>query len=106
MIFHTKYRLFKYLIILFGLTNAPTLEQELINNIFKDILDEYIITYLNNTLVYSIKILNNYINKVYEVLKYFNKKNLKFKLKKCCFYQQEVEFLGYIVKKDGIYVDP
>ena len=43
----------------FGLTNTPILEQELVNNIFKDILDEYIITYLNNILVYSTKVLDD-----------------------------------------------
>ena len=61
-------------------------ERILINNIFKDILDKYIIIYLNNTLVYSTKALDNYIKKVYEILKHFNKKNLKLKLEKCWFY--------------------
>ena len=86
MAFYTKYGLFKYLVMLFGLTNAPILEQELINNIFKDILDEYIITYLDNTLVYFTKILDDYIKKVYKIFKYFNKRNLRLKPKKCRFY--------------------
>ena len=64
---------------LFGLINAPILEQKLINNIFKDILDKYIIIYLDNILVYFARTLNNYINKVYKVFKRFNKKNLKLK---------------------------
>ena len=67
--FYTKYKLFKYLIIPFGLTNTPVSEQELINNIFKDILDEYIITYLNNILVYSKKALEDHKKKVYKILK-------------------------------------
>ena len=71
---------------LFGLTNTPTLEQELINNIFKDILDKYIITYLNNTLVYFVRALDNHIKKVYKILKRFSERNLKFKLKKCHFH--------------------
>ena len=82
------------------------LKQKLINNIFKDILDKYIIIYLNNILVYSGKALKNYIKKVYEVFKHFNKKNLKFKLKKYCFYQEEVDFLGYIIKRDGVCINP
>ena len=70
----------------FRLTNMPVLKQKLINNIFRDILDEYIITYLDNILVYSDKALKDYIKKVYKIFKYFNKKNLRFKLKKYYFY--------------------
>ena len=106
MAFHTRYKLFKYLIILFGLINAPTSEQELINNIFKDILDKYIIIYLDNILVYSAKALDNHIGKVYEVFRRFNKRNLKLKSKKYRFHQEEVEFLGYIVGRDKIYINP
>ena len=65
----------------FGLTNAPASKQELINNIFRDIFDEYIIIYLNNILVYSNKALEDHIGKIYKVFKYFNRRNLKFKLK-------------------------
>ena len=52
----------------FGLINISTSKQELINNIFKDILNEYIIIYLNNTLVYSNKILHNHIKKFIKYL--------------------------------------
>ena len=90
----------------FRLTNILALKQELINNIYKDILDKYIIIYLNNTLVYSNKTLKNHIRKVHEVLKYFNKKNLKLKPKKCRFHQKEIKFLGYIIRKNGIYINP
>ena len=53
----------------FGLINIPTLEQKLINNIFRDILDEYIIIYLDNTLIYSSGTLDDYIKKVHKVFK-------------------------------------
>ena len=76
----------KYLIILFGLTNTPILKQELINNIFKNILNKYIIIYLNNTLVYFIKTLDNYIGKIYKIFRHFNEKNLRLKLEKYQFY--------------------
>ena len=44
----------------FGLTNASTIKQKIINNIFRDILDDYIIFYLNDTLVYSNETLEDY----------------------------------------------
>ena len=47
----------------FGLTNIPISKQKLINNIFRDILDKYIITYLDGILVYSNKTLDNYIKR-------------------------------------------
>ena len=64
----------------------PILKQELINNIFRDILNKYIIIYLDDILVYFGKILKDYIGKVYEVLRCFNKRNLRFKPEKCRFY--------------------
>ena len=87
--FHIKYRFFKYLVMPFGLINISISKQELINNIFKDILDKYIIIYLDNILVYSNRALEDYIKKVYKILKWFNKKNLKFRPEKCRFYQKK-----------------
>ena len=53
---------------LFGLINAPIIYQELINNIFRDILDEYVIAYLDNILIYLSGTLEDYVIKVKEVL--------------------------------------
>ena len=89
----------------FRLTNISTSEQELINNIFKDILDEYIITYLNNILVYSNRVLDDYIKKVHKIFRWFNKRNLRFKPKKIPFLLKKIEFLGYIVNKNKVYIN-
>ena len=40
------------------------------------------------------------------MFKHFNKKNLKFKLKKCRFHQKKIKFLKYIIGRDGIYINP
>ena len=94
------------MVIPFGLTNVLALEQELINNIFRDILDEYIIIYLDDTLVYSSRALDNYIKKVHKVLRRFNEKNLRFKLEKCRFYQEEIEFLKHVIGRNRVYINP
>ena len=73
-------------IIPFKLTNVPASEQELINNIFRDILNEYIIIYLDDILMYCNRTLDNYIKKVYKILKQFNRKNLRFKPEKYHFH--------------------
>ena len=51
--FKTHYRSFKWSIMLFSLTNAPTVFQWFMNNIFSDLLDVYIMIYLNDILIYS-----------------------------------------------------
>ena len=104
--FRTRYGLFEYLVMPFGLTNAPASEQELMNDLFRDILDDYVITYLDDTLVYSGGTLEDHQGKVKEVLSRFDKAGLKLKPEKCRFHQGEVEFLGHVVGRDGIRVDP
>ena len=89
----------------FRLTNIPVLEQELINNIFKDILNKYIIIYLDDILVYFARVLDNYIRKVYKVFRCFNKRNLRLKPKKYQFHQKEVEFLKYIIGRDRVCIN-
>ena len=48
----------------FGLINAPVIYQKLINDILQDILNEYIIVYLDDTLIYLSEILEDYIIKI------------------------------------------
>ena len=52
----------------FRLTNAPIIYQKLINNILRDILNEYIIAYLDNTFIYLKRILRDYIIKIQKIL--------------------------------------
>ena len=64
------------------------------------------ITYLDDILVYSGKALKDYVRKVYKMLKDFDKRNLRFRLEKYCFYQEEINFLKYIIGRDGVYINP
>ena len=70
----------------FGLTNAPATEQELINDMFKDILDDYVISYLDDTLIYSSGTLGDHQQKVKEILERFGKRELYLKPEKCAFH--------------------
>lgn len=51
--FHTRYRHFQYLVMSFGLCNTPATFQHFINNIFRDVLDHYVVIYLDDTLIFS-----------------------------------------------------
>jgi len=69
----------------FELTNALTMYQKIINNALRQYLNQFVIAYLNNIMIY-LNILKKHVNYVFKVLEYLNKKNLYFKLKKCEFH--------------------
>ena len=68
----------------FGLINAPTAFQRFINNIFFDLLDVYVVVYLDNILIYSNN-MSEYHQHIKEVLKYLCKAGLYTKVEKCKF---------------------
>ncbi|QRV92223.1 Transposon Ty3-G Gag-Pol polyprotein [Ceratobasidium sp. AG-Ba] len=103
--FKTRYGLFKYLVMPFGLTNAPATFQHFMNNIFRDILDVYVIIYLDDILVFS-KNKEDHEKHVREVLSWLQKHNLYCNLAKCFFSVKEIDYLGLIVSPEGIRVDP
>ncbi len=70
---------------LFEFTNVLTIYQKIINNILRQYLNRFVIVYLNNIIIY-LKILKEYINYIFKILKSLNIKNLYFKLEKYKFY--------------------
>ena len=80
--FRTRFRYYKYIVMLFGLTNVPATIQVLINNILKEYLDRFYIIYLDDILIYSDSI-EDYKKYVRLVLKVLQKKKFLIKLKKC-----------------------
>ncbi len=89
---------------MFELTNVSTTYQEIINNILQQYLNRFVIVYLNNIIIYS-KILKKYISYIFKILKYLDIRNLYFKLKKCKFYREKIDFLEFVVKQYKIYID-
>jgi len=69
----------------FELTNVLTMCQEIINNILRQYLNQFVIVYLNDIIIYS-NILKKYMNYIFKVLECLNKRKLHFKSKKCEFY--------------------
>ncbi len=69
----------------FELTNVSTTCQKIINDILRQYLNQFVIAYLNDIIIYS-KILKEYINYVFKILECLNIKNLHLKLKKCEFH--------------------
>lgn len=102
--FRTRYGLYKYIVMPFGLINTLALCQGLLNNILRNLLDQYIIVYLDDILVY-LKTLDNYRQYVTKVLICLIAVDLKLELKKYEFYQKVVDFLRYVVTIEGIRAD-
>ena len=99
--FRTYYRLFKWSIMSFSLTNAFTAFQQFMNDIFSDLLDVCVVISLDNILIYSNN-MSKYHWHVKEVLKCLYKAGLYTKAKKCKFHSKSVEYLGYILSFSGL----
>jgi len=103
--FRTKFGHYEYLVMPFGLKNAPATFQSFINAVLRPYLDKFVILYLDDILIFS-KNLEEHHNHVRMVLQKLIENNLYVKLSKCEFDQEKVEFLGYVLSGKGISTDP
>jgi hypothetical protein len=99
--FCTRYGLFEWLVMPFGLSNAPTAFQRFMNNIFGNLLDVCVIVYLNDILIYSDD-MSQHKKHVKEVLRRLWKHGLYANAGKCEFHRDSVEYLGYILTSDRL----
>jgi len=86
---------------LFELTNVLTTCQEIINDTLRQHLDRFVITYLNDIMIY-LKILKEYVSHVFKVLECLDRRNLYLKSKKCEFHREEVNFLEFVVRRHEV----
>jgi hypothetical protein len=103
--FITKYGLYEFMVMSFGLTNAPAYFMYLMNSVFMDYLDQFVVVFIDDILVYSQNEQEHeeHLRKVLRRLRDFQ---LYAKLSKCEFWISEVLFLGHIINRDGLVVDP
>lgn len=102
--FRTRYGSFEWLVVPFGLTNAPSAFQRFMNDIFADLLDVYVIIYLDDILIYSDN-MADHKKHVKEVLRRLRKHKLYARADKCEFHADTVEYLGYILSPQGLTMD-
>ena len=89
----------------FGLTNAPAAFMDLMNRMFHPYLDQFVIVFIDDILVYS-KNADEHALHPRTVLQTLRDRKLYAKFFKCEFWQNKVVFLGHVVSEDGIFVDP
>ncbi|WVZ54060.1 hypothetical protein U9M48_004925, partial [Paspalum notatum var. saurae] len=103
--FITRFGLYEYTVISFGLTNAPAYFMNLMNKVFMEYLDKFIVVFIDDILIYS-KMEEEHEDHLRLVLQKLREHKLYAKLSKCEFWIDQVPFLGHIVSKGGIMVDP
>jgi hypothetical protein len=103
--FSTRYGLYEFLVMSFGLTNAPAYFMYLVNSMFMTELDKFVVVFIDDILIYS-KSEEEHATHLRVVLQRLRDHKLYAKFSKCEFWVQSVKFLGHTISHDGISVDP
>jgi hypothetical protein len=103
--FTTWYGLFEYLVMSFGLTNAPAHFTYLMNSVFMPKLDKFVVVFIDDILIYS-KNEEEHAKHLRIVLTRLREHQLYAKFSKCVFWLEEIQFLGHVLSANGTAVDP
>ncbi|GJX69336.1 putative reverse transcriptase domain-containing protein [Tanacetum coccineum] len=103
--FRTRYGHFEFTVMPFGMTNAPAIFMDLMNRVCKPYLDKFVIVFIDDILIYS-KSEEEHEVHLKTILDLLKTEMLYAKFSKCEFWLKEVQFLGHVVNRDGIHVDP
>ncbi|KAI3805555.1 hypothetical protein L1987_28049 [Smallanthus sonchifolius] len=104
-VFRTRYDHYEFMVIPFGLTNAPAVFMDPMNRVCKPYLDKFVIVFIDDILIYS-KNKSDHEQHLKLVLDLLRKEQLYAKFYRWEFWLKEVQFLGHIVNEKGIHVDP
>ena len=103
--FRTCFGHYEFLVIPFGLNNAPTAFMDLMNQVFQPYLDKFVIVFIDDILVYS-GIPEEHQEHLTIVLQTLRERQLYANLSKCQFWLDRVAFLGHVILAEGVSVDP
>jgi hypothetical protein len=103
--FRTRYGHYEFLVMPFGLTNAPAMFMDLMNRVFQSFLDQFMVVFIDDILVYS-RSLAKHEQHLKRVLQVLREQTLYAKYDKCEFWLNEVVFLGHVILKKGVFVNP
>ena len=99
--FRTRYGHYEFLVLPFGLTNAPAYFMDLMNRVLHPYLDKLVVVFIDDNLVYS-KLEEEYAEHLLIVLSTLADHKVYAKFKKCDFWMEKVHFLGHVISKDRI----
>ena len=103
--FNSRFGHFEFTVLPFGLTNAPATFSTLMQKIFHPYLDEFVVVFLDDILIFSKNEKDHaiHLSKALEILR---ENKLYAKQEKCKFFQTTIDFLGHVITPEGIAVEP
>ena len=104
MAFRSRYEHYEFLIIPFGLTNAPTAFMHLMSCVFHPYLDKFVVVFMDNILIHSSSV-ESHEEHLRIALQLLQEHYLYAKFNKCKFWLLEVKFLGHVVSKSKVAFD-
>jgi hypothetical protein len=103
--FTTRYGLYEFVVVSFGLTNAPAYFMNLMNKVFMEELERFVVMFIDDILIYS-ETVEEHEEHLRIVLERLRQQKLYAKFSKCEFWMEKVAFLGHVLSAEGITVDP
>jgi hypothetical protein len=103
--FVTRYGQYEFMVVSFGLTNAPAYFMNMMNKVFMEELDKFVVVFIDDILIYS-KTTEEHEKHLRIVLDKLRQNQLYAKFEKCEFWLEKVAFLGHVLTADGVAVDP
>jgi hypothetical protein len=102
--FRCRYGHYEFNVVPFGLTNAPASFSTMMRTVLNPVLDKCVVAYLDDILIYS-KTKKEHLQHLRTVLRILRQNGLYAKLSKCTFLQEETEFLGHVISKEGVHTN-
>lgn len=103
--FITHCGLFEFKVMSFGLTNAPATFQNMMNEVFVDVIRNFVLVFFDDILVYNPDV-NIHVEHLIVIMELLKKYQLYAKRSKCAFEVKRVKYLGHIISGDGVRIDP
>ena len=103
--FRTRYGHFEFMVMPFGMTNAPAAFMDLMHRVFQSYLDQFVVVFMDDILINS-QFEEEYEGRLRVVLQLLRDHQLYAKFSKCEFWIIKVRFLGHVVSASSVSVDP
>jgi len=103
--FKTRYGHYEFVVMPFGLTNAPVSFMCLMNNVFSKYFGKFVFVFIDDLLIYS-RTMEEHEEHLQIILQVLREHKLYAKFSKCEFFKDHIQYLGHVISKDGISVDP